>query len=295
MRISPGGISVYADRSRQLNVLDPTSRQLTISCGCALFNARTSLAADGYETFVERLPSREKPDLLAVIAAAETGRVDLDIAELDALIPQRHTNRRRFDDTPVDEEALDVVTRAVAAEGAQLVLVHNLDQRLTVTRLAQDADEIENLNPSYRAEIRAWTTDDPGRLDGVPNSVVPGTDGAAHDDVPIRHFATLSGALPADTHSSRNQTLALLCTDTDHPADWLRAGEALERALLEITRQGYVASPLTQLTEVPSTRIALRSELGIHGFPHVLLRIGRAPATPATRRRRLIDVLDEES
>ena len=80
----------------------------------------------------------------------------------------------------------------------------------------------------------------------------------------------------------------------DGPADWLRAGEALERVLLEITRHGYAASPLTQVTEVPSARAQLRSELGLAGYPHVLLRIGRAPATPGARRRRLVDVLVED-
>ena len=42
-----GGLDIFADRARQLAVLDPTSRQLTISCGCALLNARVSLAGDG--------------------------------------------------------------------------------------------------------------------------------------------------------------------------------------------------------------------------------------------------------
>ena len=50
-------------------------------------------------------------------------------------------------------------------------------------------------------------------------------------------------------------------TATDR-IDWLRAGEALERVLLEITRHGFVASPLTQVTEVPYARAGLRRELG---------------------------------
>ena len=79
-----------------------------------------------------------------------------------------------------------------------------------------------------------------------------------------------------------------------HPADWLRAGEALERVLLEITRHGFVASPLTQVTEVPSARAELRRELGMTDYPHVLLRIGRAPVTPPTQRRPIVDVLTEE-
>jgi len=64
---------------------------------------------------------------------------------------------------------------------------------------------------------------------------------------------------------------------------------------LEITRHGFSASPLTQVTEVPSARAQLRAQLGLVGYPHVLLRIGRAPVTPASRRRRLVDVLVEES
>ena len=45
--IGPGTLTFHADTSRQLRLLDPTGRQLIISCGCALLNARVSLAADG--------------------------------------------------------------------------------------------------------------------------------------------------------------------------------------------------------------------------------------------------------
>lgn len=290
------GMSLYADRTRQLPVLDPTSRQLTISCGCALFNARASLAADGFGATVERSPDPSDPQLLAVITATPSrDGADAELAALDPEIDRRHTNRRRFEDEPVPEDVLDVLDQAVYAEGARLVIIHDIDQRLLVTRLAQQADQIENLNPSYRAEVRAWTTDDPGRLDGVPSAAVPHVTNLTHDDIPIRNFdVNATGGLPTDTHSSRKQTLVLLCTEGDRQQDWLRAGEGLERALLELTRLGYAASPLTQITEVPSTREALRAALGIDHFPHVLLRVGRAPATPATRRRRLVDVLLEE-
>lgn len=40
-------LGVYADRARQLAVLDPSSRQLLISCGCAVMNACVSLAGSG--------------------------------------------------------------------------------------------------------------------------------------------------------------------------------------------------------------------------------------------------------
>jgi hypothetical protein len=52
---------------------------------------------------------------------------------------------------------------------------------------------------------------------------------------------------------------------------------------------------MTQIIEVPNTRALLRTELRLKMQPQILLRIGRAPATPATRRRRLVEVLVESA
>ncbi len=289
-------LRVYADRSRQLRVLDPTSRQLTISVGCAVLNARAALAADGVRVVVSRFPDKSAPNLMAVLRPAEqAGAVDRTLAELDHVLELRQTNRRRFSDDNVPSDVLDLLESAAAAEDSLLHVVRAPDDRLTVATLSQHADDIENLNPAYRAELRAWTTDDPLRLDGVPQLAVPHVDGSAEDEVPIRDFDTRgTGGLPERTRSSAKQCLVLLCSAGDDPESWLRAGEALERVLLEVTRHGFAASPLTQVTEVASARAQLRRELGLVPFPHVLLRIGRAPATPASRRRRLVDVLSED-
>jgi len=222
--------------------------------------------------------------------------VDGGLAALDHVIELRQTNRRKFADDEVPPSVIEALEAAAALEGANIVVVRDPDQRVTVASLSQHADNVENLNPAYRAELRAWTTDDPDRRDGVPGLTVPHVDGTSEDDVPIRDFDTRgSGGLPTTTRSSKDQCLVLLCTNGDSPTDWLQAGEALERVLLEITRQGFSASPLTQVTEVPSARAQLRRELSLTGYPHVLLRIGRASVTPASRRRRLVDVLVEQN
>jgi len=288
-------LDMVSDGHRQLLALDPTGRQMIISCGCALFNARASLASAGLDAEVERFPDEDRPDLFARISAngVSDGHVDT-IAALDNVVELRQTNRRQFSDDDVPAEVIADLEMAAKAEGAQLHVVRGETERVVVAMLSQRADKIQNADPAYRAELRAWTTDDASRLDGVPASAVPLVDGTAQDDVPIRDFDTRgAGHLPAETRSSTRQCLLLLGTTGDGPDRWLRAGEALERVLLEITRRGYAASPLTQIVEVPSTREALRSELRLGMYPHVLLRVGRAPATPSPRRRRLVDVLDE--
>ena len=221
------------------------------------------------------------------------GQIDPLLA-LDRFVELRQTNRRRFSDDEVPAEVISSLQEAAEAEGALLVVVRSDSDRVTVAALSQRADELENQNPAYQAEMRAWTTDDQRRLDGVPSRVVPRATGASGDEVPIRDFDTRGdGWLPAETRSSRNQCLLILGTEGDSPGPWLRAGEALERVLLGVTRHGFTASPLTQVIEVPATRQALRTELRLSMYPHVLLRVGRAPLTPASPRRRLVDVLTE--
>jgi hypothetical protein len=266
-----------------------------ISVGCAVMNARVSAAGDGQGIDVARFPDSTRPDLIASLSPSAAA-IEPSLAALDPVLELRQTNRRQFADDAVPDDVMEVFEKAADVEGANLFVVRRPEQRAVVAALSQHADDIENLNPAYRAELRAWTTDDPGRRDGVPGLTVPHVDGSARDDVPMRDFDMRgTGGLPAGTRSSKEQCLVLLCTDGDKPTDWLRAGEALERVLLEITRHGFSASPLTQVTEVPSARAQLRSELGLTGYPHVLLRIGRAPMTPGSRRRRLVEVLVEEN
>ena len=292
--LTQGNLEIHANWTRKLQVLDPTGRQLLISCGCALFNARVALAASGYDAVVERFPDPLRPDLLARLTVGDKTAEWLPIGALDAVIELRQTNRRRFADDPVPTDVVDSLVDAASAEGGMLFQITRPEDRLATARLSQIADREQNANPGYRAELRSWTSDDPRRRDGVPALAVPHVDAGANDDVPIRDFDTHGvGWLPVETRSSVDQCLVLLGTLEDRQAAWLRAGEALEHVLLEITRQGYAASPLTQVVEIPRTRAQLREELGLDMNPHVLLRIGRAAKTPASRRRRLVDVLTE--
>jgi nitroreductase len=278
---------IRADRSRQLTVLDPLGRELVQSVGAALLTARASLAADGWATEMHRLPEPDDPDLLAVVEVL-TGAPDEALAALAPAAGRRRTNRRAFADTPVPEPLVRALAADAAAEGVQLVPVLTEEHRRLVARLTQQADELQNARPAYRAELRHWTTRSIFDGDGVPPQAVPRVDGSQHDDLPIRDFDTRgTGTLPAETASGTGQTLLLLATAADDPRAWLHCGEALQRVLLALTAAGWAASPLTQAVEEPLTRTQLRSALAWYAHPQMLLRVGSAaPTPPAPRRRR---------
>jgi hypothetical protein len=293
-RFSSTTLDVHADWNRRLRVLDPRGRHLMLSCGCAVFTARVALAATGYNARIERFPDPTRPTLVARLTLPEPVTAGIPIATLEPMIESRHTNRRRFADQTVPVEVVDALSQIATDEGAELFAITRPEHRLATARLSQHADNLENIDPAYRAELRAWTSDDLRRRDGVPAKAVPHVAAGKPDEVPIRDFDTHgNGRLPSDTHSSAQQCLLLLGTRQDTPVAWLHAGEALQHVLLELTRRGYAASPLTQVTEVAATNVMLRQELHLSMFPHVLLRVGRPPPTPATRRRRLVDMLEE--
>jgi nitroreductase len=282
----PDRLELRADRSRQLAVLDPDGRELVQSVGAALFNARAALAARGFAAEIDRLPRPEDPDLLAVVRLV-AGEADPALAPLDRVVDRRHTNRRPFGPETVPDDVVDRLADVTAVEGVSLIPVRSAEQRNLVAGLTKQADRLQNAEPAYHEELEQWTSRTPAQGDGVAASSVPRTAGRRTDAVPVRDFDVRgTGGLPRRTGSGTDQTLVLLATASDDPIAWLRSGEALERLLLVLTRSDWVAGPITQALEVPSTREQLR-RLTAPDHPQMLLRIGRAaPAEPTARRPR---------
>ena len=287
--LHPDGLDLFVDRDRHLGVLDPTGREAMISVGCALLNARVSFAASAatQHLAVARFPDPADPDHVAATAfvAQPVTADELELAAFAPAVATRHSNRRRFSGDPVPTDVVDALVRAAAAEDTTLVPVLTDEHRIAVARLTQAADREQNADPAYRAELRRWTSVGDDRFDGLGAAVVPHVDGHSEDDVPIRDFDTRgAGELPGLTRSSLSQRMFVLVTRDDDPPAWLRAGEALQRVLLELTTRGFVASLFTQPVEVDHVRDRLRVELGLAGHPALVIRVGWAPVSPATSR-----------
>ncbi|MDT4940462.1 MAG: hypothetical protein QOJ34_551 [Pseudonocardiales bacterium] len=291
--LSDDCLEIHADPSRRLEVLDPRGRQLMISCGCAVLNARVAIAADGYAPVTQLFPDPANPNNVARVRVGPLRPAGREAA-LDRVIERRRTNRRAFMGAPVPASLVRKFAEVVAAEGAVLVPITSNDHRAAVTELTELAASLENQDPRYLAEILAWTTDDPRKPDGVQagSAAYVGTPDAVVS--PIRSFDPRGmGWLPMVTEFGPAECLLLLCSDDDSPASWVRAGQALERLWLEITDRGYWASPLTQVIEVREAHDRLCDELRLTAYPQVMLRVGNAPEAFGTPRRHPDDVIIE--
>ncbi|MEU1891208.1 Acg family FMN-binding oxidoreductase [Streptomyces pristinaespiralis] len=284
-----GVLSLRLDPRRRMPQTDPTARGLHLGCGAALFNLRVAAAQAGWKPQVRLLPDAMDQEALAVITFVEQDERD-DIADLYPAIGRRHTSREPFSDEPVPEALLDGLRGAALAEGARLDLPGDW-QVQAVLDLVWDAEHAEHLSPAVREEIARWTAvTDSTRPEGIPLSALgPRTDDGR---APVRDFAAgrrFEGRGSAVFEQS--PCLAVLGTREDTREDWLHAGQAMERVLLQATQDGLATSLNSQALEWPELRWALRDPESATGYPQMVMRLGYGPKAPSTPRRSVSDVL----
>ncbi|MGE5186403.1 MAG: Acg family FMN-binding oxidoreductase [Acidobacteriota bacterium] len=296
-RIVDSTLELLADPARQLHVIDPERRQLVVSCGCALFNARVAVRAMGFADEVTiMLAERERPELLATLhlgARIITSDADLELVRAIAL---RHTNRRPFLARPVALADSDRLAAAAEREGAWMVRLMP-DQKHVLGDLIDDADRMQYADPAFRAELARWLVSSASRRrDGIPfrekeyGSVLPfAVTRALRSPELGRQFGRTEEQLV-----DASPIVAVLGTSRDEPSEWLACGQALQAVLLHATSLGLAAAFVNQSLELPELRRRIATITEHVGMPHMMLRLGypAAPIAHAAPRRDLDDVLE---
>ncbi|MET7402421.1 nitroreductase family protein [Dactylosporangium sp. NPDC005572] len=282
-RLAGDHAELWADRARRLDGLDPDGRLQLLSCGTALHHATVALRAAGYAADIDRLPDPQRPDLLARIRQGAPGPAD---RELYAALYRRRTDRRPFSDRRPDEAVLAQLRSAAERHGVHLHVVR-ADQVTAFASAVAHANTVERSETRFRDDILAWTTRPRQERDGVsPRSTVAG----GGRTVPPRDLDLAApAALDPGPGTDQGTVHLILVVDTEAPAAWLAAGEALSDVWLTLTARGLAASPISEVVEVEPVRSALRRLLGGVGHPAIAMRVGYAaqdagPVPMSTRR-----------
>ncbi|MFI0898116.1 Acg family FMN-binding oxidoreductase [Streptomyces sp. NPDC020983] len=283
-------VEVHAAADRGLDRIDPTGRGLHVSAGAALFNLRAAVAHFGWEPVIRLLPRSADPGRLAAVRLAGPrglgGRHEE--AELYDAVWRRHSSRVPFSGPPVPYAVRDEIVAAAAVEDTHLVFP-GTQETARVLHLTSEAEWRGLADPARAAESRAWVRD--GSASGVPTAALPARDSSGR--MPVRDFSAGVSASPRQPAAyEQRPTVAVLGTKDDGPADWLRAGQGLERALLVATAHGVRASLFSQAVEWPDLRWALRDPREEYVHVQMVIRFGYGPEGPATPRRSVHDVLD---
>jgi hypothetical protein len=282
-------IEVHGDPDRMLWVADPQGRALHLSCGAALFNLRLAIRAMGARPLVWPLPDQQgEPTLLASVQLADGRPPTAWEREMFEAIRLRHSSRAPYSSRPLPESVQIILEQEAGFESALLRMLSARDAA-RVLEIVAAADKKLAAHFGHQVELSNWvaTTGD----DGIPASAL----GSRPDRVPapVRDLGHASPATfcPTGTYELQPQ-LAVLSTARDEPADWLRAGQALQRVLLTAIRNGVATSLLYQPLEL---RDMERREDGWWPWPEcpqIIVRFGYGPRGADTPRRQATDVLD---
>ena len=284
-------IVITPDTSRRCPVVDPDDHHVFVSLGCAAENLAQAALAHG----LKAQPAFDAARDVLRIALTPTPAVRSPL--FDA-IAERQCTRGLYDGKPLGAEDLRLLEEAGSGNGVRLLLLTDrvaIDQVLDFTLRANTAQ----LNdPAFMRELGAWI-----RFNG--------RDAARHGDglwaactgnpsLPVwlgRRLLpfvltprTENAKLIAQVRSSAG--IAVFVGRAADKASWIEVGRAYERFALQATVLGIRHAHLNQPVEVASLRAAFAALLGVPGCrPDLVLRLGRGPTLPRSKRRSVESVL----
>jgi nitroreductase len=282
-------VEVHRDRTRELPAEDPDRRMLFLSLGAAALNLRVAAARLGYGTDTRTVLDRSRPDLVAEVELLAPGPETEELRALAPYLHLRRTNRQPYGDRRVPPEIRSLLELIARVEGAELEWAEAPARRRWLQLASSDAGVLDDLDPARSAERRRWVGGARAG-DGVPGSALGPRSGRGA--AAVRDMA----ATPEDENRAiatfePQPQLAVLSTRHDGRVDWLRAGQAMERVLLEATAQGLSTSLLNQAIEHDELRWLINDPLGPWRRPQTIIRFGYGPLVPPTPRRPIADVL----
>lgn len=225
--------------------LDPLAREFAISCGAALYNLRLAIRVAGHNLVVRLPPHPQRDSTLLASVEIMTRQIKPPTTaeqELYEAMWRRHTNRWPYTVVPAPLPILVAMENAALQEGASLRLLYH-NQALKWRHLADEADRYLESPPAglsktareryqqHQKYRKRWVGKEEGGV-GVPT----GTFGPEGRGVIRKDFW-----LHLVRRFEQPQLMAL-STDDDQLLDWLRAGQALQHAILTGTRYS-VSSP----------------------------------------------------
>ena len=235
-------VELYSDPDESLGKMLP--REVVISCGAALYNLRLAIKVAGRKPSVWLLPDLDHhASLLTTVASEPTLLASIEVwsghpdpptdaqQELYEAVWLRRTDRGPYRYVPVPPTILVEMETAAAEERAWL-------RTLPPRQRRQAFRALDAANKKINGE-RVLTERMSGLSRAQDDHYGPAPADNQADKAPSTRPAAWLEELEdelAPFQNSRHTQLMALSTDDDRPLDWLRAGEALQHALLNGTR-----------------------------------------------------------
>lgn len=287
-------VYIIPDFKRALPVADPQNRELFISLGCVVENAKIAARFYGYSTKinVDLLSNR----LMIRIALQKDDCQEQP--ELFSYIKYRQTTRNFYDDTAIPDEDIVTLIRSLTIPPQNLMLYTNYEQKRTLTPFILNASRIQMTNPAFTNELIYWMRfsqrEAMQKGDGLYTACfgLPSMGRTLGSFVLKKCITSKTEEKRLRKEMSKAATIALITSEKDDPEHWVETGCSFQRFALTATSLNLNHSYLNSPIQVPEMRAKLMSEMSLDGaYPQLLIRLGYSNKTSFSFRRRVNDMI----
>lgn len=247
-------ICVRSDSERTVPIADPDGRQLTMGCGAAAITARVALRYLGLIPKPSVLPDEGMANLIVSLSWGDDHKQPSTYERrLFDEIARRRTYRGGFVSDRLPPGLMSMLVEAAARESAVLRVMSDDDHRAALLAVVAASSRAFGLDDARVAERAKW--------------VLPGT--SRSEDRGWGARPEVESTVPGSPG-----VVAVLTTATDARADWVHAGQALQRVLLVAGTHGVSVAIDAQPLEYAQLRDFIGTVLISGECPQMVLRFG---------------------
>ncbi|NNE69729.1 MAG: nitroreductase, partial [Rhodothermales bacterium] len=153
-------IDLFADRRRGLAVSDPDDRQLTISCGSALFFLTLAMRRFGRLPVVHTFPDLSNPDHLARVRWGVSKQPTPEVERLFEAITHPSVQVPMVSQKAPEERLISEILADLHSPGISVTRVLDKSERAVMSELTAEAKQIQSSDGRFRREWETWNHPD---------------------------------------------------------------------------------------------------------------------------------------
>ncbi len=288
-KLGQRSIGIFPDLTRRCPVVDPDDHHLFVSLGCATENLVCGALANGLYAHVDGRADRVE------VAFEDTLPVRSPL--YDAL-PERQCTRSTYDGQPISAADLQLLERAARGPGIHPVVLTDRSDIETVIECVAQGTAAQIRDPKFVEELATWIRFNEAEAARTGDGLSTAATGAPSAPrwlgrILFRGLLTPRSENEKNARHLRSSTaVVIFFSDRNDPEHWIEVGRAYERFALQATALGIRNAFMNQAVEVAPLRAQLGAWLNAgERRPDLVVRFGRGPEMPRSRRRPLEQVI----
>ena len=289
------GICITPDFSRSLPVADPENRELFISLGCAAETAMIAARFYGYNAELDNELLKNQGKIKIMLSKNEKS----EVPDLFSFIKSRQTTRNPYSDSPVSDDDLIKLKQIVTDSDIDLEFYIGQDKINTFLPYIFEANTIQMSNPNFKPELIQWLRFSEKEAlqkgDGL-YAVCSGMPslGKTIGRFIVKNLVTVKNEEKRLHKLLDTTTMLVMFTSRNNDIlSWVKTGIFFQRFALTCTKLGLSNSYINLPCQINQTRDRMKQDMGLTGFPQLLIRLGYSQKMPFSFRRRVNGVILE--